>query len=123
MFVHRHTDGKDQYDRAMSAVRGSPDLIELGKDGRGEDRFTSRDMIDTEQRLQRASELMAKRERHRVSEGDRQSALRAAAARGLDLTGEPRAGVEHAGDGRDLMFLAGSSWEGRRGGREGLRAV
>src|SRR3546814_1545249 len=51
MFVHRHTDGKEQYDRAMSAVRGSPDLIELGKNGRGDDRFTSRDMIETEQRL------------------------------------------------------------------------
>src|SRR3546814_3390112 len=66
MFVHRHTDGKEQYDRAMSAVRGSPDLIELGKNGRGDDRFTSRDMIETEQRLQRASELMAERERHRT---------------------------------------------------------
>ena len=39
----------------MSAVRGSSDLIALGKDGRGEDRFTSRQMIETEQRLQRAA--------------------------------------------------------------------
>src|SRR3546814_6445322 len=30
--------------------------------------FTSRDMIETEQRLQRASELMAERERHRTDE-------------------------------------------------------
>jgi hypothetical protein len=40
MFVHRHSDGKEQFDLAMSAVRGSPDLIALGKDGRGEERFT-----------------------------------------------------------------------------------
>ncbi|KTE46388.1 MULTISPECIES: Ti-type conjugative transfer relaxase TraA [unclassified Sphingopyxis] len=113
MFVHHHTDGKDQYDRAMSAVRGSPDLIELGKDGRGEDRFTSRDMIDTEQRLQRASELMAKRERHRVSEGDRESALRAAAARGLDLSGEQRAAFEHASDGRGLSVVVGYAGTGK----------
>ena len=113
MFVHRHTDGKDQYDRAMSAVRGSPDLIELGKDGRGEDRFTSRDMIDTEQRLQRASELMAKRERHRVSEGDRESARRAAAARGLDLSGEQRAAFEHASDGRGLSVVVGYAGTGK----------
>src|SRR3546814_4832876 len=59
MFVHRHTDGKEQYDRAMSAVQASPDMVALGKDGRGEDRFTSRAMSDTEQRSQRASELMA----------------------------------------------------------------
>src|SRR3546814_8749333 len=77
MFVHRHTDGKEQYDRAMSAVRGSPDLIELGKNGRGDDRFTSRDMIETEQRLQRASELMAERERHRTDEKAREKNGRA----------------------------------------------
>ena len=113
MFVHRHSDGKDQYDRAMSAVRGSPDLIELGKDGRGEGRFTSRDMIDTEQRLQRASELMAERERHRVNESDREGALRAAAARGLDLSGEQRAAFDHASDGRDLSVVVGYAGTGK----------
>ena len=113
MFVHRHTDGKEQFDRAMSAVRGSPDLIELGKDGRGEDRFTSREMIETEQRLQRASELMAERERHRVSESDREGALRAAAARGLDLSGEQRAAFDHASDGRDLSVVVGYAGTGK----------
>jgi ATP-dependent exoDNAse (exonuclease V) alpha subunit len=75
MFVHRHSDGKEQFDEAMSAVRGSPDLIALGKDGRGEDRFTSRQMIETEQRLGRASELMAERERHQVEDRGREGAL------------------------------------------------
>jgi Ti-type conjugative transfer relaxase TraA len=75
MFVHRHSDGQDQFNAAMSAVRGSPDLIALGKDGRGEDRFTSREMIEAEQRLQRAAELMAERERHRVSNRSRKKVL------------------------------------------------
>lgn len=88
MFVHSHTDGKEQFDRAMSAVRASPDLVELGKDGRGEDRFTSRQMIETEQRLQRASELMAERERHRVENHGREEALARAETRGLVMTGE-----------------------------------
>ena len=113
MFVHRHSDGKDQYDRAMSAVRTSPDLIELGKDGRGEDRFTSRDMIDAERRLQRASELMAERERHRVNESDREGALHAAAARGLDLSGEQRAAFDHATNGRDLSVVVGYAGTGK----------
>jgi Ti-type conjugative transfer relaxase TraA len=113
MFVHRHTDGKDQYDRAMSAVQASPDLIELGKGGRGEDRFTSRDMIETERRLQRASELMATSERHRVSEKDREGALRAAAARGLDLSGEQRTAFDHATDSRDLSVVVGYAGTGK----------
>src|SRR3546814_7238620 len=75
MFVHRHSDGKEQYDRAISAVRSSPDLITLGTDGRGEERFTSREMIEIEQRLQRASELMATSDQHSVPEVERKGAL------------------------------------------------
>jgi hypothetical protein len=70
-------------------------------------------MIEAEQRLQRAAELMAERERHRVSEGDREGALRAAAARGLDLSGEQRAAFDHATDGRDLSVIVGYAGTGK----------
>ncbi|MCP1472379.1 Ti-type conjugative transfer relaxase TraA [Sphingobium sp. OAS761] len=113
MFVHRHSDGKDQYDRAMSAVRASPDLISLGKDGRGDDRFTSRDMIETEQRLQRASELMVERERHRTDEKARDAALTNAEGRGLELTGEQRAAFEHVTGDRDLSIVVGYAGTGK----------
>ena len=33
--VHRNRDGKDQFDRVMSTVRASPELVPLGVDGRG----------------------------------------------------------------------------------------
>ena len=97
----------------MSAVRGSPDLIALGKDGRGEDRFTSRDMIETEQRLQRASELMAERERHGVDEKARSAALALAEAGGLALTGEQRGAFEHVTDGRGLSVVVGYAGTGK----------
>ena len=113
MFVHRHSDGKDQYDAAMSAVRASPDLIELGKDGRGEDRFTSREMIETEQRLQRSGELMAERERHRVSETGRKGALAYAAERGLELSGEQRAAFDHVTDKHGLSVVVGYAGTGK----------
>ena len=113
MFVHRHSDGKEQFDSAMSAVRGSSDLIALGKDGRGEDRFTSRQMIETEQRLQRASELMAARERHGVDQQDREGALARAGTRGLVLSGEQRAAFEHVTDGRGLSVVVGYAGTGK----------
>lgn len=113
MFVHRHSDGKDQFDLAISAVRGSPDMIALGKDGRGEDRFTSRAMIETEQRLQRASELLADRERHRVDQQDREGALARAETRGLVLSGEQRAAFEHVTDGRSLSVVVGYAGTGK----------
>ena len=113
MFVHRHSDGKEQFNAAMNAVRGSPYLIALGKDGRGEDRFTSRQMIETEQRMQRAAEIMAERERHRVSGKDREAALRAASQRGLDLSGEQRAAFEHVTDRQDLSVIVGYAGTGK----------
>ena len=113
MFVHRQSDGKEQFDFAMSAVRGSSDLIALGKDGRGEERFTSRQMIETEQRLGRASELMAVRERHGVNQQDREGALARAGQRGLALSGEQRAAFEHVTDGRGLSVVVGYAGTGK----------
>src|SRR5271165_5097977 len=54
-FAHRHSDGIDQFNEVMGAMRGAPGLFELGKDTRGEDRFTTRAMIEAEQRLHRAA--------------------------------------------------------------------
>jgi Ti-type conjugative transfer relaxase TraA len=113
IFVHRHSDGKEQFDAALSAVRASPDFIALGKDGHGDDRFTSRQMIETEQRLQRASELMAERERHRVGEDKHTSALARAGERGLLLSGEQRAAFEHVTDGRGLSVVVGYAGTGK----------
>ncbi len=113
MFAHRHSDGREQFDAVLGAVRSSPDLIALGKDGRGEDRFTSREMIETEQRLQRASELMAERERHRVSEADREGALARAEVGGLVLSGEQRAAFDHVTDKQGLSVVVGYAGTGK----------
>ncbi|MES2561340.1 MAG: Ti-type conjugative transfer relaxase TraA, partial [Pseudomonadota bacterium] len=113
IFVHRHSDGKEQFDAALSAVRTSPDFIALGKDGRGNERFTSGRMIETEQRLQRASELMAERERHRVGEDKQTNALARAEERGLLLSGEQRAAFEHVTDGRGLSVVIGYAGTGK----------
>src|SRR6185312_12128842 len=34
-FAHRHSNGIDQFNEVMAAMRGAPDLVELGKDARG----------------------------------------------------------------------------------------
>ena len=113
IFVHRHSDGKEQFDAALSAVHGSPDFIALGKDGRGDDRFTSRQMIETEQRLQRASELMTERERHRVGEKEQANALTRAEERGLLLSGDQRTAFEHVTEGRGLSIVVGYAGTGK----------
>ena len=103
-FVHRHSDGREQFDRAMAVLHDAPEMIPLGKDGRGEERFTSREMLEAERRLQRAAELMAERERRRVGEKDREAALARSAERGLTLSGEQRAAFEHVTSGAILAW-------------------
>ncbi|MCB9943150.1 MAG: Ti-type conjugative transfer relaxase TraA [Geminicoccaceae bacterium] len=113
MFAHRHSDGIEQFNEVMGAMRGSPDLVELGQDGRGEDRFTTRDMIEVEQRLHRAAELMAENERHEVSDRDRAAALARAEQRGLVLSGEQVDALAHVTDGRDLGIVVGYAGTGK----------
>src|SRR5581483_9915163 len=97
-FAHRHSDGLDQFNEVMGAMRSAPDLVELGKDARGEDRFTTRAMIEVEQRLHRAAELMAERKRHEMRDRDREVALARAEARNLVLSTEQADALAHITD-------------------------
>ena len=112
-FAHRHSDGIDQFNKVMDAMRSAPDLVELGRDVRGEDRFTTRAMIEAEQRLHRAAELMAERERHEVRGADREAALARAEQSGLVLSGEQVDALAHITDGRDLGIVVGHAGTGK----------
>jgi len=112
-FVHRHSDGKDQFDEVLAAVRRSPELVKLGRDGRGEDRFTSREMIETEQRLERATVKLDASRRHGVDEQHRKLALVRAERRGLVLSGEQRSAFDHVTGGKDLGVVIGYAGTGK----------
>lgn len=112
-FAHRHSDGIEQFNEVMGAMRKAPDLVELGRDARGEDRFTTRALIEAEQRLHRAAELMAERERHEVNRTDRRAALARAEARGLVLSGEQVDALAHVTDGRDIGIVVGHAGTGK----------
>ena len=126
-FAFRHSDGKEQFDQVMGAVRASPELVALGKDGRDQDRFTSRDMITVEKRLERAGDELVGRGEHGVADRHRDAAIGAAEGRGLVLSGEQRDAFDHvtgdaglasvvgyAGSGKSAMLgVAREAWEGQ----------
>ncbi|MBM2709941.1 Ti-type conjugative transfer relaxase TraA [Mesorhizobium caraganae] len=112
-FSHRHSDGMEQFNEVVAAISNAPDLVELGKDGRGKDRFTTKQMIETEQRLHRAAERMAGEERHAVSSAHREAALARAAQRGLVLSGEQSDALAHITDGRGLGVVVGFAGTGK----------
>ncbi|KQN89884.1 conjugal transfer protein TraA [Sphingomonas sp. Leaf231] len=125
VFAFRHSDGKEQYDRVMAAVRASPELVALGKDGRGDARFTSREMIATEARLEQAADRLAGTRDHFTGAGHVIRALEAAEGRGLVLSEEQRDAlgritardglasvIGYAGTGKSAMLgVAREAWE------------
>jgi Ti-type conjugative transfer relaxase TraA len=113
MFAHRHSDGLEQFNGVMASVEASTDLVRLGHDGRGEERFTSRDMVAIEERLHRSAERLVGREHHDVSEYAQSRALAAAEKRGLVLSGEQRRALLHITDGRDLGLVIGYAGTGK----------
>ena len=112
-FAHRHSDDPGQFDAILGAMRRAPDLVALGQDARGEERFTTRDMLEAEQRLHRAAAMMAERQRHAVAARDRDTALARAEARGLVLSAEQAEALSHVTDGRDLGLVIGHAGTGK----------
>ena len=125
VFAFRHSDGKDQYDRVMASAKASPELVALGKDGRGDERFTSREMIATEARLERSGDRLAEGRHHFVGASHVHRALDAASAKGLTLSDEQRDAlgriterdglasvIGYAGTGKSAMLgVAREAWE------------
>ncbi len=112
-FAFRHSDGKEQFDQVMGAVRASPELVALGKDGRDQERFTSRDMIAVENRLERAGDELAGRGEHGVADRHRDAAIGAAEGRGLVLSGEQRDAFDHVTGDRGLALVVGYAGSGK----------
>ncbi|TPJ79174.1 Ti-type conjugative transfer relaxase TraA [Mesorhizobium sp. B2-6-2] len=112
-FSHRHSDGMEQFNAVVAAISNAPDLVELGKDGRGEDRFTTRQMIHSEQRLHRAAERMAGQRQHAVSDRDRATALADAKHRGLVLSDEQTDALDHITNVRGLGIVVGFAGTGK----------
>ncbi len=112
-FAHRHTDDAEQFRRAMSAMRTSPELVALGRDARGEERFSTRDMIATEKRLERTADVLAERRGHGVGRDSREQAIDRAAKSGLSLGDEQRAALRHVTGPTDLTTVVGYAGSGK----------
>jgi Ti-type conjugative transfer relaxase TraA len=113
MFVHRHSEGKEQFDAIMAAIRASREVVYVGKDGRGEERFTSRPMLETEQRLERATARLEAHRNHAVSEQLKNRALARAEARGMRLSLEQGTAFEQVTDAKGLGTVIGYAGTGK----------
>jgi Ti-type conjugative transfer relaxase TraA len=113
MFVHRHSEGKDQFDAIMAAIRASDQVVYVGKDGRGEERFTSRFMLETEQRLEQATWSLAERQGHGTDATGRARAMAIVARREGMLSAEQRDALTHVTKLNDLAVVVGYAGTGK----------
>jgi Ti-type conjugative transfer relaxase TraA len=113
MFAHRHSDGQQQFDAVLTAMRHHESLLALGRDGRGVERFTTTSMLSAEEALVRDAERLAKSRNHGVSNADLAHADRAAQARGMRLSAEQRAALDHVTRKPGLALVVGYAGTGK----------
>jgi ATP-dependent exoDNAse (exonuclease V) alpha subunit len=63
-FLHTRTENAEQFEAAYLKVTNSPDLVALGKDDLGRQRFTTREMFDSERRLFANADALSSRTDH-----------------------------------------------------------
>src|SRR5690606_19580365 len=88
-------------------------LVRLGKDGRGEERFTSRAMIECEERLRRASDRLAMRRHHGLPAEAANREAASARSRGLTLGSEQETALTRLLKGSDLANITGYAGTGK----------
>jgi Ti-type conjugative transfer relaxase TraA len=112
-FVSRHTDGAEQFASVMAKVEAASEIVRLGQDGRGRDRFTTREMLAVERRMEEAGAALAHSPSHRVERVVVERATRSAEARGMRLGDGQRAAVRHVAEGGDLALVVGYAGTGK----------
>ena len=108
-FVSRHSDGAEQFAAVMAVVQASPELVRVGEDERGGERFSTREMLETEARLERDALVLAARSGHTVGEREKAAALQGSAGLGV----EQRAAFVHVTGEADLVVVVGFAGTGK----------
>jgi hypothetical protein len=105
-FLNTRTDSQEQFDHAYLKVTTAPELVGLGLDEQGRQRFTTREMVERERALLANAEQLAGRRGHGVS-----AARRAAVLSRHSLSEEQAKAFEYvtaAGDLKSVVGVAGS---------------
>ncbi len=107
-YLNTKTDGSEQFQAVFLKVKTADELVALGKDERGETRYTTQEMLRRERSLLDRGERLARSQRHEVSVAHREQVL----ADGR-LSAEQREAFEHVTGGADLSVVVGVAGAGK----------
>jgi Ti-type conjugative transfer relaxase TraA len=107
-FLHTRTEGAEQFQAALLKVSTSPELVSLGLDDRRQERFTSREILETESALLERSKRLTQRFGHGVEKSRQTSVLSQ-----HQLSDEQRGAFAHLVAAGDLKILVGVAGSGK----------
>jgi Ti-type conjugative transfer relaxase TraA len=107
-FVNSHTADAAQFDAAMARVEASAELVRVGTDGRGRERFSTNEMVAIERRMVESAAALDARPAHAVDLARRQAAPAAAG-----LGEEQTLAFFHVTRARDLTVVCGIAGGGK----------
>ena len=107
-YLNTKTDGAEQFQAVFLKVKTADELVALGKDERGETRYTTQEMLRLERSLLVRGERLARSQRHEVSAAHRVQVL----ADGR-LSAEQREAFSHVTGGADLSVVVGVAGAGK----------
>lgn len=113
--LNTHTADQEQFDRVLSAVMASPELVRV-HDDQGRERFTTREMLACESALFVLADDLQRSTKHDVSEGLVEQAIRLAPRElelSCELSADQQAAVRHVTRGGGLVLVEGYAGAGK----------
>jgi Ti-type conjugative transfer relaxase TraA len=107
-FVNRHTVDPDQFQRVFEAVKRCPELIKIGVDDRGRERFTTQEMLDLESRMLECTYSLSQRQTFSVSNQDLEKVIE-----NSTLSDQQQMVLNHLVEGSNLKLVVGYAGTGK----------
>jgi Ti-type conjugative transfer relaxase TraA len=108
--IHRHSEGAAQFTAIMAKVEASPELVRVGKDGRARDRYSTREMVEIEERLIATAAALNQSATHRVNDKRRINVVN---GKHKQLSKEQVLAYLHVTRSRDLSVVTGIAGGGK----------
>lgn len=107
-FVNRHTVDIEQFNLVYEKVKSCPDLLALGLDDKGRERFTTSEMFNLESNMMERAVSLSKTDSHAVSDEHQAYALSQ-----KTLTAEQKTAFDHVMGQGDLTCVVGFAGTGK----------
>jgi len=119
-FINRHTEDEAQFNLVFTKVKASNELVFLGLDAKGSQRFSTKSMLNLEASMMRHTDVLDKRLNHEVRDEAKERAKatrqlspeQETALQYLTSKGDLKSVVGYAGTGKSyLLGAARDAWE------------